>query len=126
LKTTAKILAFYFLLGSLFPNTDFSQLAKVLNLCEHFNEHKKDAVEQSVSLMDFLADHYANQGHQHSNDSSHQNLPLYQLGHSVDFVVFHLPAITLAEQIVPNKVSIACAQAISTDYSVPVFQPPMA
>lgn len=78
MQLTAKILALYFLLGSFFPRTDFSQIAALPDLYDHFQEHRKEVIAKgaSLSFLDFLQQHFISpDGHAHQ-DNSHQDLPL--------------------------------------------------
>lgn len=76
MKLTAHILALYFLLGSLLPGSDFSQLKKAPAVLEHYLLHQQ--LEDAGSFFDFLYDHFWNpRGHQHEDGGkSHQELPL--------------------------------------------------
>lgn len=80
MKLIAQILALYFLLGSLLPGSDFSQLKKAHSVWEHYQLHQKLATGSGdeVSLIGFLYDHFLNpDSHQHEDGGkSHQDLPL--------------------------------------------------
>lgn len=80
MKTIAKILALYFLLGSLLPGSDFSQLKAAAAIWEHFQLHQEIAARsgQKASLASFLAAHFWDiNSHTHNDGGqSHQDLPL--------------------------------------------------
>lgn len=81
MKSVALILAFYFFLGSLFPLMDFSQMAKMANLWEHYQLHRLEAVKtgDNINFASFLTKHFIEcDQHSHTGDSNHQNLPLTQ------------------------------------------------
>ncbi|HAS42057.1 MAG TPA: hypothetical protein DCS93_16370 [Microscillaceae bacterium] len=67
---------------SLIPNADFSQLSRVDYLLRHYTEHQKEAADkgQEISFVSFLYTHYVlKDDHQHSDKSSHQQLPFGSL-----------------------------------------------
>ncbi|MCB0651978.1 MAG: hypothetical protein KDC85_11940 [Saprospiraceae bacterium] len=122
-------MALYFLLGSAFPNTDFSQITRILNLRDHFNQHKqeKNSQNQPFSFTEFLTSHYTQPNqHQHPNGHCHQNLPLHQLGHSADFVAIHIPAIKSVKIATRLPRHIVDTLMNANDYIQAVFQPPVA
>lgn len=128
MKSISKILAFYFLLGSVFPNTDFSQITRMLNLCDHFNQHKqeKNLQNQPFSFTEFLISHYTQPDqHQHPNGHCHQNLPLHQLGHSADFVSIQIPFIRSSEMATRLPRHMVHTLINANDYIQAVFQPPV-
>lgn len=129
MKLIAKILAFYFFLGSIFPNTDFSQLAKVFNLCEHFVEHKQENKTDdgfTISVVSFLADHYSQcETHRHSSGNDHQNLPLQQLNPSADFVFNKIPLTKNIELHNSGSKIHFTNNQFSRDYHQSIFQPPV-
>lgn len=129
LKVVAKILALYFLLGSFFPNTDFSQMTKMLNLLEHFNEHKEETSKdgEPFSLIKFLDQHYTQANdHQHNNGHSHQKLPLHQFGgFTADFVAQTIPYISSFEFEIGSALLAGIHQWNSYEFIQPVFQPPV-
>lgn len=50
MRGIAYILAFYFLVGSLFPQTDFSQLVRLADTYAHFEEHRAEAAATDLAL----------------------------------------------------------------------------
>ncbi|MDH3652335.1 MAG: hypothetical protein OEQ53_21780, partial [Saprospiraceae bacterium] len=55
-----RLLALYFLLGSLFPQTDFAQLLHLPEALHHFQQHLNEArsTETPFSIWTFIRDHY--------------------------------------------------------------------
>ena len=80
MKFFAQILAIYFLIGSILPGSDFSQLEKAPAVWEHYKLHQQLAAESGgkFSFTDFLTTHFLYPySHQHNDcGNSHQNLPL--------------------------------------------------
>lgn len=80
MKLATQILAFYFLLGSLLPGTDFSQLKKAPAIWKHYQLHRQLAAEagHEASFSGFLSSHFLTPGsHQHNDGGqSHEDLPL--------------------------------------------------
>lgn len=70
----------YWILGSFFPLGDFSQLAALPAFWHHYQVHKIE-LNQDISVLSFLRQHYSNTSdHQHPQDSSgHHDLPLKTL-----------------------------------------------
>lgn len=110
------------LLGSLLPNGDLHELAKVPALIEHYLEH---AERDGLSMADFIALHYDNQEAQHK--SEHQHLPFFQ--HSCSAHVFTINEHTIEIALLPvsvNKVEIQHQYTYSFLLSRSIFQPPRA
>lgn len=80
LRPIAYILLVYWSLGSLFPLGDFSQLAMLPSLVEHYRLHKAES-EQALSFPAFFALHYsgASSHHHHDDGAGHHDLPLKTL-----------------------------------------------
>lgn len=68
-----KIIAIFLITVFLCANTTIGQLWKVPNLIEHYKEHKGEVLNQSVSFIDFIKDHYSKNAE--NNKKEHQNLP---------------------------------------------------
>lgn len=78
LKITSLVLAFYMLIGSFIPKTDFSQLLHLSDMVEHYQLHKKNAVAQGLNfcLVDFVKVHVlSSEQHEHDNTDDHKKLP---------------------------------------------------
>ncbi len=74
-KIISILLSFQILLGSLFPNVESLQLAKIGELVSHYQEHQRTEKED-LSFMDFLEMHYsATSKHLKNAKHSHSNLP---------------------------------------------------
>ena len=87
LKFSANILAFYLLLCSFIPRTDFSQLLRLKDLQEHYQLHCQEAelAGKEVCLQEFLYDHFIeHNNHEHEGDGcSHEGLPMHSCSVSV-------------------------------------------
>ena len=82
-KTIAVLLSMQILLGSLFPNVDAMQLAKIGELVKHYQEHKVTE-NQDFSFVDFLIMHYSStSNHTKTAQHSHSNLPHLNSHHVV-------------------------------------------
>jgi len=112
----------------LIPNADFSQLARIDQLLEHYAIHQTEATDQGqeISFVSFLYLHYVlKDDHQHSDASSHQQLPL---GSLTAPAIFYLNNPTA---ILPNKATFVAkqfisfrSQLISPGFVTSVFHPP--
>ncbi len=78
MRLFALFMAGYLFLGSLFPGTDFSQLARVVHVEHHYQTHLLEAglTSSEFSFWAFLKMHYlAPDEHQGEHESDHQQLP---------------------------------------------------
>ena len=74
-RLIAILLSLQILLGSLFPNVDAVQLAKIGELVKHYQEHIATD-NQNLSFVDFLIMHYSStSNHTKTAKHSHSNLP---------------------------------------------------
>ena len=79
----AILLSMQILLGSLFPNVDAIQLAKIGELIKHYQEHVSNE-NQDLSFVDFLIMHYSSDSnHTKTAKHSHSNLPHLDSHHAV-------------------------------------------
>jgi uncharacterized protein YfbU (UPF0304 family) len=79
----AILLSMQILLGSLFPNVDTTQLAKIGELIKHYQEHVATE-NQDLSFVDFLIMHYSSDSnHTKTAKHSHSNLPHLDSHHVV-------------------------------------------
>ena len=80
LKVFSLLMAVYFTLGSVFPSTDFTQLAKVPNMWSHFIQHRDMAMEQGkeVGLVDFFRFHFYTPS-EHQGEHDHDDLPYHSV-----------------------------------------------
>lgn len=91
LQSTALFLAFYLLLGSCIPRSDYSQLGHLADLRAHFLEHQAEAIEagETISFFDFLYIHFidTNQHTDTNHEEDHQQLPLQSFNSVVSFIL---------------------------------------
>ena len=95
-----KVIALFLITVFLCANTAIGQLWKVPNLIEHYKEHKRDVVNQSVSFIDFIKDHYSK--NTENNQKEHQSLPFKTFDNTVN-VLFTFPLLSF--QIVVKRIS---------------------
>lgn len=72
-------MAFYLFFGALFPRNDFSQLLKVQDMWEHYQEHLLSSPE--ADWRSFLCEHFIHP-EKHADDqhtNQHEELPLMSL-----------------------------------------------
>lgn len=130
MKLIAQILALYFLLGSLLPGSDFSQLKKAPAVWEHYLLHRQLAVDagEDTSLLDFLYAHFLYPDSHRHNDGgqSHQDLPLKTV-HTFSQILpanvstLQLPALPVAHsRVIPHHQSYNGAA-----HEGAVFRPPV-
>jgi hypothetical protein len=122
----AKILAFYFLLGSFFPKTDFGQLITLPDLYQHFQEHRQEAFSsgQDFSVWDFLQNHFLDTNSH--EDNRHNDLPLKSIQSVMTFYLTKLlvnPTVTTDTD--PPLPSFQL-DLISLDLSKFLLRPPIA
>lgn len=94
----AMLMGFVMLLGSLLPQHNLSELAKLPELAEHYRYHRTLAGGE-LSVSSFLALHYGPAGashhrnpYSHRDAQDHEKLPLEQQHHNCVLVSFVLPA----------------------------------
>jgi hypothetical protein len=86
----AFILATQVLVSSLLPGFGVDQSAKLVDLAQHYQQHRK--TEPDLGFLDFMEMHYgANAEHQKHPNHSHHNLPA--VGHAVS--AFTEPSVML-------------------------------
>lgn len=84
----AFLLAIQVLGSSLLPGFGVDQSAKLVDLVQHFEQHRQ--TEPHLNFLDFMVMHYgANSEHQKHPNHSHHNLP--SVGHTVP--VFTTPSV---------------------------------
>ena len=127
MKAAAQILAFYFLLGSLFPGTDFSQLSKLGKLLEHFELHQQEAAATSETLAfsTFLLDHFWGQHRHDHHDDSHQELPLQSIQHFPLVLPAHHPVLASGPEQPVAALVIAIKEVRPSGFCGAVFRPPV-
>jgi hypothetical protein len=129
MKAAAQILAFYFLLGSLFPGTDFSQLSKLCKLLEHFELHQQAAAQQrqTLTFTTFLLDHFnGDASHEHGDaGQSHQELPLQSLQYFPMVLPEHSSMLALTPHKPTTSLFIAEEDAMPSGFRGSIFRPPV-
>ena len=99
MKCTAVFMAFYLLMGSLIPRTDFRLLLHLADLAEHYELHQKEAATlgEETSLSEFFCIHFIHpDGHEH--ESSDEPLPCQS-------ATFNAPVVLAAPQINTSSTS---------------------
>jgi hypothetical protein len=81
-----KLIAIFLLLVFMCANTSIGQLFKIPNLIKHYNEHKSESTDASISFIDFIKLHYSNNA-EHSHEE-HQDLPYKSLENSSTIIYF--------------------------------------
>ncbi|MFN7117018.1 MAG: hypothetical protein ACK4TA_09485 [Saprospiraceae bacterium] len=79
------------ILGSLFPQADFSQLPKVVYAFKHFQEHRKQeaAAGRTVSFWKFAEMHFFNPNeHSAGHEQQHSQLPLQSFQSAIAIAEF--------------------------------------
>jgi hypothetical protein len=128
MRIIALSMAVYLFLGSWFPQTDFSQWQKLGQLLEHYEQHQEEALllGASVSFSTFLSQHFWQpDGHDHSDQDQHDDLPLKGISVSLSFIweplpLFEEPNLEWNAPLVPVVQSLC---GISRSDSV--FRPPI-
>lgn len=121
-------MAVYFTLGSLFPATDFAQLAKVPNMWNHYTKHREMALQigEEVGFVDFLRFHFYTPS-EHQGEHDHDDLPY----HTVNSGISNLLVIDIPFQCKPTvKVKNSRAEFFYLinyhfNYSATLLQPPV-
>lgn len=127
MRLIVNILLVYWSLGSLFPLGDFSQLAMLPSLIEHYRLHKAES-EQPLSFPAFFSLHYssASSHHHHDDGAGHQDLPFKTLHEfqwiSARFAVF-LPSSSASKLY---RLADFCDYPLSEGARGAIFRPPLA
>lgn len=127
-KSFSIFFVFYFILGGLFPQVDFGQLAHIPDAMAHYQEHWEEAqlIGVDFSLSSFLRDHYSDpDGHEHDDQNSHDQLPLQHIHQTIHLV--HLGAQELFLDAVDLTLSSEIAfhhELCSEDFRVGIDHPP--
>ncbi len=90
MKFYAYILAVYFLIGSCFPNGDYTQLIRLAELGSHYRLHIQETALSGgeVSFWNFFEMHYINtRVHESNQEHDHHNLPFHQIDSSFDQII---------------------------------------
>lgn len=128
MKSIALFLAFYMLLGSFFPQSDFGQLAKVSNILEHYRQHKNEAQlnSEQLSFTSFLKVHFITPDEHHQIPGhEHEGLPLHTVSHSSTFTLYPPALFSLAP--LPSAVTdhqFFYLHSVLGNFSATIFHPP--
>ncbi len=129
MRIMAVTLAIYMFLGSLFPQTDFSQLPKSVFAIQHFQQHLQEerASGEFESPWNFAVKHFFNlQDHAPGHEHEHSQLP-YQSVNSIG-------AFTLANAsfFPPLNLLVISSDILLQDQAIPkidvydsIFRPPI-
>lgn len=121
-------MAIYFALGSLFPATDFAQLAKAPNMWGHYTQHRQMAIQQGedVGFIDFLRFHFLTPS-EHQGEHEHDDLPYYSVnssGNNLLIVEIPLDFHPVAE-VQASKTEFFYSLNYHFNYFSTLFQPPV-
>jgi hypothetical protein len=121
-------MAAYFTLGSIFPATDFAQLAKVPNMWSHYTQHRDMAVDRGgeVSFIDFLRFHFYSPS-EHQGEHEHDDLPYHSANSSlnnllVSEIALYGSPMTEAQN---SRTEFFYIANYRFNYSASLFQPPV-
>jgi hypothetical protein len=106
-------------------NTSIWQLFKIPNLIEHYNEHKSESTDASISFIDFIKLHYSNNA-EHSHEE-HHDLPYKTLENSTSMVYFTLIENNLFETITffyPRKKIVGYSSTFKSNLLSSIWLPP--
>lgn len=120
-----KLIAIFFLLVFMCANTSIGQLFKIPNLIEHYNEHKSESTDASISFIDFIKLHYSNNA-EHSHEE-HHDLPYKTLENSTSMVYFTLIENNLFETITffyPRKKIVGYSSTFKSNLLSSIWLPP--
>ena len=95
-------------LGSLIPNSDFSQLKHIPDMIEHYELHIQETTQLNIdfSFWTFLKIHFVNpNGHVHEGNDSHKNCPFQSFCSPLTFV-FTASNLFSSEGIAPVSLEI--------------------
>ncbi len=128
LKAFSFIMAIYFTLGSFFPATDFSQLAKVPNMWSHYTQHREMAIQngEEVGFVDFLRFHFYTPS-EHQGEHEHDDLPYHSLNSGTNnLLVVDLPfQRSQTMEVCNTKTEFFYLLNYHFNYSATLFQPPV-
>lgn len=129
MKITAHILLIYFSIGACIPNCDFSQLLKLGNLMEHYDEHQEEAlaIGETISFSEFLYIHFIDgDEHQHENEDHHENLPLQNITSPITFyLAINLPSLNTTTKVFTKTVLPFYPSILQDELASNIFHPPI-
>jgi hypothetical protein len=82
-------LSAYLFVGSLFPGNSFANFSELPTLFQHYIFHT-EIETPGITFFDFITLHYCNDGHEKSDLTHHQKLPLHHrtISTPVDEIVY--------------------------------------
>ncbi|MEZ4950223.1 MAG: hypothetical protein R2879_13175 [Saprospiraceae bacterium] len=127
MKIFANIMAVYFLLGSFFPRTDFSQLAKVPNIFKHYECHVLESKAKHVKpdFTKFLTDHFFGSLEHEHQDQSHHQLPLKTINLDFQFLVTKQANLLIKNLLNLTQRVFSTNNLIGVDFTLNLFHPPI-
>ena len=127
MKVFAMVMAVYFLFGSIFPRTDFSQLAKVPNVFKHYECHVAESIAkgETPSFSGFLMDHFFGSLDEDHKDPSHHQLPLKSMGLDFQFVLSKPIPFRVKAPVIKSEKHFYTRSLQGKDFSDSFFQPPI-
>ena len=129
-KSLIYFLVIYFLLGSLIPGSDFSQLYQLDDAFLHFQEHILEAKEKSASftILDFIWLHYiSGEDHDPNHEHPHEDLPLKVFSGPTSFISLEvIPLFPLHHTLSSNPhAGFGAPHHFGRDHHEGVYQPPI-
>lgn len=122
-------MAFYMLVGSFFPRTDFSQLVKLANIMEHYGQHQADQRfgDAQLSLVQFLEIHFVTPDeHQQFPGHEHGDLPFHTVNTLQHYTADTFPGLPRFEWVSTRIVHQFFYAALSfSNFSDGIFHPPV-
>ena len=128
MKVLVYILIFQFSSGALMPLNDFSQLANIPYLIDHFNLHVKEAQEigEDFTIVDFIYLHYISPDeHVHDTPYNHEDLPLKNINSSVTMCLNSIDELNLSPNTQWVDNDFAVRSFMSFEFNHSIFHPPL-
>lgn len=125
MRATLYILIGYFLLGSILPGMDFSQLTKLPNLIEHYRHHRTD--DDTTTALQFFLQHFINPNlHQHKDAGDcHKKLPLKSFEQTVNYFISEETAPAVSSSFFYKISPFSLQELLSVLPTSAVFRPPI-
>lgn len=118
-----------FSLTTLVPSTMWSDMGKIANLIEHFQEHKQE--DSSISFWSFMELHYGSDFQKHQTAHDHSKLPLKNTHPSVNALILlsdiNQPTLNIPlESAIPEKKQVMTSfhQNFISRNLTDIWQPP--
>ncbi|NUQ25997.1 MAG: hypothetical protein HUU34_18770 [Saprospiraceae bacterium] len=125
MRATVYILIAYFLVGSILPGMDFSQLTKLPNLIEHYRHHH--STDDKTTALAFFLQHFINPNLHHHKDAGdcHKKLPLKSFEHSVNYFISEETAPAVSRSFFYKIPPLSSQEFLSILSTTAVFRPPI-